>query len=236
MPARRVRSSVKRSAIVVFVLLVGITLMIWSGVVAYRARRATEQRIATGNALLVPPGGAPSPSQMTGARDAANEASDPGSPAEQGLPDFRGKQAPPFVLKTPEGKTVSLADYKGKAVLVNFWATTCPPCTVETPWLVELQKQYAPQGFTVIGISEDFPPFSQVSAFVQKMGMDYPVVLANDAVGKAYGGIDFLPTSYYIGRDGKVQMEIAGVISKAEMQANIEKILATKNNPSAKGA
>lgn len=212
----------KRNAIVILVLIVGITLMIWSGVVALHEHRAAEQKAAAmaANHVALIPDGAPS-------GDAANQpAAD--SPEAEGLPDLRGKPAPNFTLKTPDGKTVSLADYKGKAVLVNFWATWCAPCKLEMPWLIELQKQYAAQGFTVVGISEDDPPFAGVAGFVAKNGMNYPVLLSDDAVSKAYGGIDALPTSYYVGRDGKVLFESAGLISKSEMEANIQKILATK--------
>jgi peroxiredoxin len=218
---------VKRNAIVILVLIVGITLMLWSGVVAFREHRAAQQKAAAmaANHMALVPAGAPS--SDTGA--AASAATiDPNSPEAQGLPDMRGKLAPVFTLKTPDGKTASLTDYKGKAVLVNFWATWCAPCKIEMPWLIDLQKQYGPQGFTVLGISEDDPPFTGVAGFVAKNGMNYPVLLDDDDASKAYGGIDYLPTSYYIGRDGKIMFETAGLISKSEMATNIQKILATK--------
>lgn len=209
----------RRNAVVVLGLVIGITLMLWSGVMAYRERRAASMQ-APQPVALVPEGANP---------DTVDAASaDPNSPQAQGLPDMRGKLAPGFTLKTPEGKSVSLADYKGKAVLINFWATWCAPCKLEMPWLIDLQKQYAAQGFTVLGVSEDDPPFAQVGVFTQKMGVNYPVVVANDAVNHAYGNVDGLPTSYYVGRDGKIVAETAGLISKDDIEANIKKILATK--------
>ena len=216
----------KRNGIVILVLIVGITLMIWSGVLAVHEHRAEVQKAEANHVDLIPD----NPAGNIEAKNAAAPAAgaDPDSPAAQGLTDMRGKLAPQFTLKTTDGKTVSLADYKGKAVLVNFWATWCAPCKLEMPWLIDLQKQYAGQGFTVLGVSEDDPPFTGVAAFAQKMGINYPVLLADDAISKAYGGVDYLPTSYYIGRDGKIVVETAGILSKDEMAANIQKILATK--------
>jgi thiol-disulfide isomerase/thioredoxin len=167
------------------------------------------------------------PSTANG-KTAGSAAADADSPEAQGLPDLRGKQAPGFTLKTLDGKTVSLSDYKGKAVLVNFWATWCGPCKLEMPWLIDLQKKYAAQGFTVLGISEDDGPAKNIADFAAKMGVNYPVLIANDQVSKAYGGIDYLPTSYYVGRDGKVVREVGGIISQNEIEADIQKILATR--------
>ncbi len=207
----------KRDSIVMLVLIAGITAMIWAGVMAYRVRKS----------MRTPP-----VSQATFAREGDDapaglpNADGKDSPAAQGLPDLRGKQAPAFTLKSPDGKNVSLADYKGKAVLLNFWATWCGPCKLEMPWLIDVQKKYAAQGFTVLGVSEDDGPAKDVAAFAAKMGVDYPIVMSSDTMRKAYGGIDYLPTSYYIGRDGKVLVEIGGIVSQSEIEANIKKILA----------
>ncbi|MES2219939.1 MAG: TlpA disulfide reductase family protein [Acidobacteriota bacterium] len=216
----------KRSAIVILILIAGITAMIWSGVMAYRMRKT----------MNTPPVAQPvspdlrkylgEPSNGSGNAPSANATADATSPSAQGLPDFREKPAPSFTLKSVDGKPVSLSDFKGKAVLLNFWATWCGPCKVEMPWLIEMQKKYASQGFTVLGISEDDGSTKQVSDFMAKMGVDYPVLMYNDQMNKAYGGIDYLPTSYYIGRDGKVIVEAGGLISESEMEANIQKILA----------
>ena len=217
----------KRSAIVVLILVAGITAMIWSGVMAYRMRKAlkTPQSMQSSSPELRKFLGTPSAGPgRQGAAAAANP--DANSPSAQGLPDFRDKPAPSFTLKTVDGKTVSLSDYKGKAVLLNFWATWCGPCKLEMPWLIDMQKKYAAQGFTVLGISEDDGSTKEVRDFMSKMGVDYPVLMYDDQLNKAYGGIDYLPTSYYIGRDGKVIVESGGLISESEMEANIQKILA----------
>jgi peroxiredoxin len=208
----------KRSSIVVLILIAGITAMIWAGVMAYRIRKS----------LRMPPSIQATLAPEANGHASGSAATESDSPDAQGLPDLRGKQAPAFMLKTVDGKTVSLSDYKGKAVLVNFWATWCGPCKLEMPWLIDLQKKYAAQGFTVLGISEDDGSPKNVGDFAAKMGVDYPVLMANDSVSKAYGGIDYLPTSYYIGRDGKVVLEVGGIVSQNEIDANIQKILATK--------
>ena len=217
----------KRSTIVVLILVAGVTAMVWSGVMAYRMRKAmnTPPAAQTTSPELEKFLGKSSPKSGNTAATTAD--ADQNSPAAQGLPDFREKLAPSFTLKSVDGKTVSLADYKGKAVLLNFWATWCGPCKLEMPWLIQMQKKYASKGFTVLGISEDDGSTKEVSDFMAKMGVDYPVLMYDDQMNKAYGGIDYLPTSYYIGRDGKVIVEAGGLISESEMEANIQKILST---------
>jgi len=150
--------------------------------------------------------------------------------SDEGLPNLRGKKAPAFVLKTQDGRKVSLAEYKGKAVLINFWATWCVPCKLEMPWFVDLHKQYGEQGFEILGVDEDeAKDRSQIGKFAKKIGVNYPILIGDDAVSKAYGGVEVLPTSFYVGRDGKVVEEAAGLISRDEIEANIKKALAAKD-------
>ena len=201
----------KRSQIVVLVVIAALALMAWSGYRNFQRRKAEQQSRAQG--VLIPDA-----SNQTVAQDVASD---------EGLPNLRGKKAPSFNLKTTDGKRVTLADYKGKAVLINFWATWCPPCKVEMPWFIDLQKQYAQQGFTILGISEDdAKDRGAVVKFKDRIGVNYPVLFGDDAVGKAYGGLEFLPTSYYVGRDGKVVEETAGLASKDVIEAHIKKALA----------
>ena len=214
----------KRSVIVVLVLIAAITAMIWAGVMSYRIRKSLHGTPPAQTTFAQP--GVGSSGAAANGSSSSSAAGD--SPAADGLSDLRGKPAPAFTLKTPDGKTVSLSDYKGKAVLINFWATWCGPCKLEMPWLIDLQKKYAAQGFTVLGISEDDGSPKKVADFATKAGVNYPVLMYSDKMNKAYGGIDYTPTSYYIGRDGKVVSEVAGIISESEMEADIQKILATK--------
>ncbi|MFZ0517722.1 MAG: TlpA disulfide reductase family protein [Acidobacteriaceae bacterium] len=222
----------KRSTIVVLILVLGVAAMVWSGVMAYRMRKAMNTPPAAQAASPALRKFLDEPSANSEDSAATTAAPDENSPAALGLPDFREKPAPSFTLKSVDGKPVSLKDYKGKAVLLNFWATWCGPCKLEMPWLIELQKKYASQGFTVLGVSEDdgsteAEARKEVSDYMAKMGVDYPVLMYDDQMNKAYGGIDYLPTSYYIGRDGKVVIEAGGLISESEMEENIKKILAT---------
>jgi peroxiredoxin len=201
----------KRNQIVILVVVAALGLMAWSGYRNYQRRKAER---ANAPVIIVP--------------DASNQSVAQDLAQDEGLPNLRGKKAPAFTLKDTSGKRVSLADYKGKAVLINFWATWCAPCKIEMPWFIDLQKQYEAQGFTIIGISEDdVKDHPAVQKFKDKIGVNYPILLGDDAVGKAYGGLEFLPTSYYVGRDGKVIEETAGLASKDVIEAHIKKALAT---------
>jgi peroxiredoxin len=138
-----------------------------------------------------------------------------------------GKLAPDFTLQTLDGKKVSLSDYRGKAVLVNFWATWCGPCNIEMPWLVDLHKKYAAQGFEILGISMDDVGPKDVAKFAQEKHVDYPILIGEDSVGDAYGGIPFLPGNFYIDRSGKIVDKGFGLKGKAEIEEDIQKIIAS---------
>ena len=138
---------------------------------------------------------------------------------------LQGKAAPDFSLPTTAGQTMKLSDFQGKAVLLNFWATWCEPCKVEMPWFVDLQKKYGPQGLQVIGVAMDEASPKDIAAFAQKMGVNYPILIGKEEVGAQYGGIEYLPSTFYIGRDGKVIEHAFGLVSRSEIEANIEKAL-----------
>ncbi len=122
--------------------------------------------------------------------------------------------APNFTLKNIEGKDVSLADYKGKVVFVNFWATWCPPCRGEIPDLIKLQDKYGKDGFAILGISVDQQKtMGEVPGFVKKMSMNYPVLYAQREVVVSYGGIESIPTTFVINRDGRALGKIVGARS-----------------------
>jgi thiol-disulfide isomerase/thioredoxin len=145
-----------------------------------------------------------------------------------------GKPAPDFSVKNLDGKDVTLADYKGKVVLVNFWATWCDPCRIEIPWLIEMQNKYGPRGFTVLGVAMDDEGKSVVAPFIekerfdvggQKLPMNYPIVLGNDNVADKFGGLLGYPTSVLISPDGKIVKRITGIISEDEITRQIEDLL-----------
>lgn len=140
--------------------------------------------------------------------------------------------APDFTLESLDGKNLRLSDLRGKAVLLNFWATWCGPCKIETPWLVELQNQYGAQGLQVIGVAMDDSGKDDIAKFAKDMGVNYPVLLGKEAVGDAYGGVPALPESFFIGRDGKIVDKIIGLKGKAEIEDSIRKALNTQSNAS----
>ena len=138
-----------------------------------------------------------------------------------------GTPAPDFTLETLDGKSLSLSSLRGKAVLVNFWATWCGPCKIETPWLVELQNQYGAQGLQIVGAMDDSGK-DEIARFAKEMGMNYPVLLGKESVGEAYGGVPGLPESFFVGRDGKIVDKIMGLEGRSEIEDAIKKALNTQ--------
>ena len=147
-----------------------------------------------------------------------------------------GKPAPAFALEDLNGKKVSLDSLQGKAVLINFWATWCGPCKIETPWLVDLRGRYASQGFEILGVSADDIDRSdsaklsaekkQIARFAVQAHISYPVLIDGGSLGNSYGGLDQLPTSIYVNRKGLIVAVQQGITSKSEIEANIKKALA----------
>jgi cytochrome c biogenesis protein CcmG/thiol:disulfide interchange protein DsbE len=145
-----------------------------------------------------------------------------------GAGKLQGQPAPDFALAALDGKTLKLSDFRGKAVLLNFWATWCEPCKIEMPWFVELQKKYEGQGFTVLGVAMDDASSSEIADFAKKMGVNYPIVIGKEAVGDQYGGIPYLPSTFYIDRDGKVVERVFGLVSRSEIESNIQKAMGSQ--------
>jgi peroxiredoxin len=137
----------------------------------------------------------------------------------------QSKPAPDFSLQSLEGKTVRLSDYRGKPVVLNFWATWCEPCKVEMPWFVDLQKQYGPAGVQFLGVAMDDASTKEIAAFAESMKVNYPILIGKDSVGDDYGGVQFLPETFYIDRTGKVVDKAFGLKGRGEIEDNIKKIL-----------
>jgi peroxiredoxin len=136
-----------------------------------------------------------------------------------------GKPAPDWHLKDLNGKTVKFADFRGKVVILNFWATWCAPCRIEIPHFVELQKQYADKGFTVIGISLGDQGPGAVKKFVKQLAVDYPIVIGDEKVTEAYGRIDAIPATFVIDRQGRIVDEHLGYDDKATFEKEIQSLL-----------
>jgi thiol-disulfide isomerase/thioredoxin len=149
-----------------------------------------------------------------------------GSQEPSGTDPAIGSLAPEFSLKSvPDGKTVTLSSLRGKAVVVNFWATWCGPCKIEMPWLVDLQKKYGDQGLQIVGITKDDSNEETIAKFTKKMGVNYTVLVGNQQVVDLYGGVGGLPTSFFVNRSGKVVHEIIGLDSESKFEDAIKKAL-----------
>jgi peroxiredoxin len=138
------------------------------------------------------------------------------------------KPAPEFTLTDANGKSVKLSDYRGKVVLLNFWATWCGPCTLEIPWFIEFQQEYKSRGFEVLGISMDDDGWAAIKPYVAEHKMNYRVLLGNDSVSELYGGVDALPTSFIVDRDGKIASVHVGLAGKSEYIDEIQSLLGEK--------
>jgi peroxiredoxin len=205
---------------VILVVLAALGAMISAGVVNYHRRqreRAQLQQLQGMIASSAPPANA-----------ADADADDPERHLE-------GKMAPPFTLKDTAGRKVSLADYKGKAVILDFWATWCAPCKVEIPWLERFHDQYASQGLEILGVSEDDLDLKDKAKLLKEkqdiadkavqMKINYPVLIDDAEVSTPYGGVDGLPTTFFIDRNGKVVASTVGLVPRDMIEADIKKAL-----------
>jgi thiol-disulfide isomerase/thioredoxin len=199
---------VRKGAVAAAMILV-LGLMAWSGVHNYRARQAemlrTQAKVVTLTKQSPELGG--------------------GGPDADGA-SMRGKIAPGFTLKDLDGKKVTLAQFKGHPVVVNFWATWCGPCKLEMPWFEEMNQKYKGQGLVILGLSQDQgTSVEDIAKAVKKIGVTYPILQPDDATPKLYGGVDYLPETFYVDPKGNVVEETAGAPTRDEIEAKVKKIL-----------
>jgi len=140
-------------------------------------------------------------------------------------PDKDRPPAPDFTLKDATGKSVRLSDYRGQVVLLDFWATWCEPCALEIPWFMDLQRREKDHGLTVLGISMDDDGWDAVRPFVAKLGMNYRVVMGNDETAQLYGGVDALPTTFLIDRQGRIAAVHVGLADRRDFVDGVEQLL-----------
>lgn len=158
--------------------------------------------------------------------DGANATAVPQVPAllaRSSLP-ILGK-APSWVLRDVEGNEVKAGDFKGKVVVIDFWATWCPPCRKEIPDYIAWQKKYAERGLVILGFSLDEAPAAEVKAFGEKMKVNYPLFMADAPTVEAFGGIEALPTSFVIDREGNIRLRKVGLMDPEAYEKLIESLL-----------
>ena len=135
-----------------------------------------------------------------------------------------GNLAPDFELQMLDGKSLKLSGLRGKAVLLNFWATYCGPCKIEMPWFVELQKEYGPQGFQIVGVANDDASTEDIAKFAKEMGINYPILIGKDSVSDSYK-VSVLPTTFFLDRDGKLIAREFGLVSRSVFVDHIKKAM-----------
>ena len=133
-------------------------------------------------------------------------------------------KAPEFTLTSTDGKNIKLSQYKGKVVILDFWATWCGPCRKGIPDLIEIQKEFG-KDVVVIGISLDDGTKSEVVPFMKRIGINYPVVYGNLEITQQYGGIEGIPTSFIINKKGEIVDKHVGLVPKSEFTNQIKKLL-----------
>lgn len=133
---------------------------------------------------------------------------------------------PDVVFTTLEGDSIAMAELRGQVVLVNFWATWCGPCRVEMPGFQDVYDTRRDRGFTIIGVSQDVGTPDLVRDFVRRNDITYPIVGGTGAIERAFGGVRALPTSFLIGRDGRIRHVVTGVFLEAALGSAVDRLLA----------
>ena len=139
--------------------------------------------------------------------------------------DGTRKAAPDFELKDSDGRTVRLSDYKGKVIVLDFWATWCSPCKVEIPWFQEFERKNKDRGFAVLGVAMDDGGWNTVKPFLKEFKVNYRVMMGDDQTADRFGGIEALPTTLLIDRSGRIASTHVGLVSKKDFENAIEQLL-----------
>jgi thiol-disulfide isomerase/thioredoxin len=195
-------------------MVAGISLVVWSGYQNLRERRLAAQARQANRVTLIP-------DNPNSPGTASADAPDAPSP-------LLGKPAPPLSLVDLNGRHVTLSDFKGHPLVVNFWGTYCAPCKIEMPWLETFSKKYAADGFDVIGVTYDSEVGKDtISKDVQKLGVTYPILLSDPKAEKDYlSDTEVLPMSFYVDRTGKVVQVTAGLGSEDQLEAMVKETIA----------
>jgi thiol-disulfide isomerase/thioredoxin len=206
----------KRSALIVL-LVTGALAALAVAIEGARELRVSAAKSATGAARVAAVASHPA---------AASKQADDSADADDDVIRFasNAQPMPPFLVNDLDGQVVSTAQLHGKAVIVNFWATWCPPCQEEIPEMMELQKEFGNK-LQIIGVSMDDGPPEGVKDFADKIGMNYPIVMGSDALSEEYGGIPALPTSFVVDPEGRVVQKHVGLYPKEVYEEEIRALL-----------
>ena len=222
----------QKSLMAVIVSLVAIAIILVS-VGAAHDRRAEA---AAASAAANRPAGSPPPAALKSVdaqsadskKQAPKAASDDNTDSDDSDNAIRlvrdPSPAPPFLLTDLDGQPISTAAYRGKVVLINFWATWCPPCNEEIPEMIDLANKYK-DTLQIIGISMDDDPPSQVLAFARAKKMNYPIVMGSDKLSEEYGGVEALPTTFVLDTQGRVVQKHMGVYPPEVYDGEIRALL-----------
>jgi peroxiredoxin len=152
-------------------------------------------------------------------------------------PSANQKPAPAFQLMTEDGRKTQISDYRGKVLLLNFWATDCGGCVLEIPSFIELEKAYKDKGFTAVGVSMDISyedlksaneAWARVRPFMAKHGINYPIAMGSDAISEAYA-LNSFPATYLVDKSGKIAVAYVGVvINKDNVETNLKSLLSER--------
>jgi len=149
---------------------------------------------------------------------------DPADSTATAPPGRSPKAMPDFVLQDLAGNRVKLSDFSGKAVLLNFWATWCPPCKAELPDLVEIQKQFGGDQFTVIGVSLDQTGVEGVRRFVQEWQLNFPILMGNEDIVVSYGNFRGIPTSFLLDSRHELTRRYTGLVTRKMLETDLSKV------------
>ncbi|MBW4040076.1 MAG: TlpA family protein disulfide reductase [Acidobacteria bacterium] len=197
-----------RRLLILALFVVGVGLIAFAGVHNLRSRKAAMQKAQESEVVL------------TKADAPADAGADP-----EAQP-MLGKIAPQFTLVDVSGKKVSLSQFKGHPIVMNFWATYCGPCRLEMPWFQQLEGKYQAQGLVVLGLDQDEGMATrEIADAAKKVGVSYPILLPDDKVASSYQLGDYLPETIYIDKNGKVVDQTVGAHSKDELEADIQKAI-----------
>ena len=149
-----------------------------------------------------------------------------GAPAIHSVVTEGRAPAPDFTLVDAAGQTVRLSDFRGKVVLLNFWATWCLPCRTEIPWFTEFQRTYGDRGFAVLGVSMDDDGWTSVRPYMESAKVNYRMMIGNENVTGLFGGVTALPATLIIDKSGRIAMTHTGICERSAYESEIRSILA----------